>query len=225
MESYKHSCPFCGQHIEYTEGYCGKQMVCPTCGQTVTFPAIPPGGRRKPLHLKRAETSDGKSFDFHAILAMLRKYKHWNVILSCLVPFIIIGALLAGAAVVRKQFGNDAPAPVAAPIQADPNAWQKMTDLARAEQSVQAEVRAVNTARAALASAEQRRDVLHAFYHGKQAANQAIYNGVMAQYKAADQAIADAHSAYASANQRFNAAIQKYQQLGGTVDYRRQLAQ
>ena len=52
METYKHSCPFCGQHIEYSAWYCGKQMVCPICGKTVTFPAIPPGRKGQPVRTK-----------------------------------------------------------------------------------------------------------------------------------------------------------------------------
>ena len=43
MESYKHSCPCCGQHMEYTAPYCGKKTLCPTCGHTITFPAMAPG--------------------------------------------------------------------------------------------------------------------------------------------------------------------------------------
>ena len=53
------SCPFCGQHIEYTAGYCGKQMQCPICGQTVTFPALPPGGKSGPkLRVKSLSEQD-----------------------------------------------------------------------------------------------------------------------------------------------------------------------
>jgi hypothetical protein len=227
MESYKHSCPFCGQHIEYTAGYCGKQMVCPICGKTVTFPAVPPGGKGPSLHIHRAETARAAkwSSDFFGILAPLRRFEHWNMVLVCLVPFIIVGALLAGAAVIKKQLGNAPAAPVAPLIQADPNAWQKMTDLARADQSVQDKLGAVRRAGAALATAERNRASLHAYYHGKQAATQAIYDSVMAQYKAKDEAVANAQQALASARQGFETAFQKYQQLGGTTDYRRQLSQ
>ena len=140
MESYKHSCPFCGQHIEYTVGYCGKQMVCPICGKSVTFPAIPPGVKGPSLHINRPEAARASKWSFSISLACirlllpsLRRFKHWNMALVCLVPFIIVGALLAGAAVVRKQFGNAPATPVAPLVQADPNAWQKMTDLARAD--------------------------------------------------------------------------------------------
>ena len=226
MESYKHSCPFCGQHIEYTAGYCGKQMVCPICGKTVTFPAVPPAGKGPSLRIKRpAPPRPAKwSFDFFGLLAPLRRFEYWNMVLVCLVPFIIVGALLAGAVVLRNQLGNPPAAPVAAPIQADPNAWQKMTDLARADVLVQKQLQAVRNASAALAVAEQKRATLHAYWHVRTAANQAIYENVLAQYRADDQAVANAHKALDHARQSFENALRHYQQLGGTTDYRRQLS-
>ena len=227
MESYKHSCPFCGQHIEYTAGYCGKQMVCPICGQTVTFPAVPPRSKGPSLRIKRPEAARAArwSFDFFGILAPLRRFEHWNIVLVCLVPFIIVGVLLAGAGVVRKQLDNTSAAPAAPLIPADPNAWQKMTDLARADQLVQAQLGVVRKARATVATAERNRANLHAYWHVRRAANQAIYDNVMAQYKADDQAVANAHKALDSAYQCFESALRNYQQLGGTTDYRRQLFQ
>jgi hypothetical protein len=227
MESYKHSCPFCGQHIEYTAGYCGKQMVCPICGKTVTFPAVPPGGKGPSLRIKRPEAARAAKwpFDFFGILAPLRRFEHWNLVLVCLLPFVIVGALLAGAAAVRKHLDNAPAVPVAPLIQADPNAWQKMTDLARAEQSVQQQLGAVRKASAAVAVAEQSRANLHAYWHVRRAATQALYQSVLAQYKAKDEAVANAHKALDSARRCFESAFQKYQKLGGTTDYRRQLPQ
>jgi hypothetical protein len=249
MELYKRSCPFCGQHIEYTVGYCGKQMVCPICGKSVTFPATPPGGKGLSLHINRPEaarasnrsfsfqgildslrkffSSEGRgpAFDFDGILASLRRFKHWNAALACLVPFIIVGALLAGAAVVKKQFGNAPATPVAPLIRADPHAWQKMTDLARADQLVQEQLGVVRKAVAAVAIAEQNRARLHAYWHVRRAADQTIYNSVMAQYNADDQAVANAQQALASARQCFENRYQNYQKLGGTIDYRQQLPQ
>jgi hypothetical protein len=227
MESYKHSCPFCGQHIEYTAGYCGKQMVCPICGKTVTFPAVPPGGKGLSLRIKRPEAARAAKwpFDFFGILAPLRRFQHWNMVLVCLVPFIIVGALLAGAAMLRKQLGNTPAAPVAPLIQADPNAWQKMTDLVRADQLVQKQLAAVRNASAAVAAAEENRAKFHAYWHVRRAADQATYQSVLAQYKAKDEAVANAHKVLDHARQCFDSALRKYQQLGGTTDYRRQLSQ
>src|ERR1700678_1797356 len=99
MESFKHSCPFCGQHIEYTAGYCGKQMQCPICGHTVTFPALPPARSGQTLRVKSLERKPERkwSWKLPPALVFLLNFQHWNVVAQCAVPFVIIGALLAGA--------------------------------------------------------------------------------------------------------------------------------
>lgn len=219
MDAYKHSCPFCGQHIEYTVDYCGKQMVCPTCGQTVVFPAVPPGGKRAPLRLKRAEVVQSTNW-----LSKLRQFKHWNIVLACFIPFVIIGVLLAGANAVKKQFGDAPAAPVAAPITADPNAWQKMTDLARADQTVREQIDRVKRATTVCAAQRQALKNLQNYYSGK-ITDEATRNSVQAQENAANQAIHNTEMALEMARQSFETAIQKYQQLGGTIDYRQQLSQ
>ena len=112
MESYKLSCPFCGQHIEYTVGYCGKQMQCPICSQTVTFPALPPGRSGPTLHVKSLERKPERkwSWKLPAALTFLLKFQHWNVVAQCAVPFLIIGVLLAGAAQhLRRRSRTDRP--------------------------------------------------------------------------------------------------------------------
>jgi hypothetical protein len=231
MESYKHSCPFCGQHIEYTVGYCGKQMVCPICGKMVTFPAVPPRGKGEGLHIKRPASAQAKKwfFDFKGInfkgfLAPLNQFKHWNIVFVCLVPFLIVGALLVGAAELRNHFGSGPAMPDAPIVHADTGAWQKMTDLARADQLVQQRLVAVVQARAAAAAAEQTRATRHAYYHG-QTLDSATYNGVMIQLHADEQAAANAQAALGNARQSFENAFQNYQRLGGTIDYRQQLPQ
>jgi hypothetical protein len=218
MDSYKHSCPYCGQHIEYTVEYCGKQMACPSCGQTVVFPAVPPGGKRLPLRLKRADVARSSNW-----FSKFRDFKHWNIVLACLVPFLIVGVLLAGAAALKQQFGN-APmaAPAAAPITADPNAWQRMTDLARAEQSVQQQIVAVNRDTVAVKLQEQALRNLQIYYNGK-TMDDTTRAGVQRQENAATQAVRNAQAVLGSARQYFETAFRKYQQLGGTIDYRQQL--
>jgi len=228
MDSFKHSCPFCGQHIEYTAGYCGKQMICPICGKIVNFPAIPPSVGGTTLRIRHAEAASesnwlGGLISFFGFLAPLQRFKHWSAVLVCLVPFTIVGALLVGASVVRKQLG-DAPAPPVAPtVQVDSNAWQKMTDLARADQLVQRQLNAVRRASDAVATAERKRAALHAYWHPRRAPDQVTYASVMAQYQADDQAVANAQQALASARNCFSAAFSQYQKLGGTIDYSRQL--
>jgi hypothetical protein len=219
MESYKHSCPFCGQHIEYTAGYCGTQMACPICAKTVTFPAVPPGGKGPSLRIKRAEATRAAnwSFNLDAILAALREFEHWNMVLVGLVPFIIVVALLVGAIVVKKKIGAEPAMPVAPPIQADPNAWQTMTNLARADQLVQDQLVAVSRAAGAVTLAERDRANVHAYYHEQPLGQSG--------YIAADKALANAQAVLAAARLSFNKAFQDYQRLGGKVDYSRQLPQ
>jgi len=213
MESYKHSYPFCGQHIEYTVGYCGKQMQCPICSQTVTFPALPPGRSGPTLHVKSLERKPERkwSWKLPAALTFLLKFQHWNVVAQCAVPFLIIGVLLAGAVFVKKKLG-DAPAPVdasSAPVvQADPQAWQRTTDLNNAELAVQDRLKELNAAHAKADSAERlRRQVqsLEPF-----------------QRKSTEAQAEHAQHELEAAQLRFDRAYELYRQLGGTVDYRAQ---
>ena len=168
METYKHSCPFCGQHIEYTIGYCGKQMICPICSKTVTFPALPPGGKKQGLRIKRPEAvSDAKwAFNVRAIIAALRGFDHWNLVLTGLVPFVIVAVLLVGANLVRKYTAEGPALPVAPQAQADPDAWQKMKDLARADQLVQAQLALLARDQGAIAAAQAQRSNLDSEYPG-----------------------------------------------------------
>jgi hypothetical protein len=221
MESYKHSCPFCGQHIEYTVEYCGQRMACPSCGKDVVFPAVPPGGKKKPLQIKRAAPARTAKWSFNPndILACLRQFQHWNIVLVCVVPFVILGALLIGAHALKKQTSDE---PAAPEVHADANAWQKMTALAKADQVVQQQIGVVAQARAMTAAAQRTLDSLHAYYHGK-TLDPATFNIYAAQRKADEQACANAQKMLDSANQSFNRALQNYQQLGGTIDYRQQL--
>ena len=218
MESYKHSCPFCGQHIEYTVGYCGKQMQCPSCGKSVAFPAIPPGqGRGAPAaHVKVLDSSRSESGPARRrpgstpkALAFLRGFQHWNVVAQCALPFLIIGLLLAGAFFVKSKF-NDAPAPVTSPaVQADPEAWQRIADLAKADQAVRDLIKEYDADRLAVASAER--------------ARQQMQKGDPLQARSVEEQVELAHSKLDALHKRLDNALEKYRQLGGNVDYRRQL--
>jgi hypothetical protein len=210
MESYKHSCPFCGQHIEYTVGYCGKQMQCPICGQTITFPALPPGGQHgTTLRVKSLEHKQEKKWRLPPTLVFLLNFKHWNVVAQCAVPFLVIGGLLVGAAFVKKKLSDES-APVAPPVvQADPDAWQKMTDLAKADQAVKDRMKELEAAHARAEMAQRlRKQVEHldAF-----------------QRKSTEQQAEAAQRELLVAKQRFDLANDSYRQLGGTVDYRAQV--
>jgi hypothetical protein len=212
MESYKHSCPRCGQHIEYTADYCGKQMQCPMCGQTVTFPAIPPGRAKLSSSSKKPEAAPKpkKEWKPPAALAVLRDFQHWYVIGQCVVALVIIAVLLAGAVYVKKKLGEPSTATDAAPVmQADPEAWQRMADLTKATQAMQAAAKNLDQANASLAYQEQ--------------ALRRLDNGDALQRKAADERVQRAQITATAARQQFDAAEAKYRQLGGTTDYRSQL--
>jgi DNA-directed RNA polymerase subunit RPC12/RpoP len=225
MESYKHSCPRCGQHIEFTAGYCGMQIPCPSCGHLVTFPAIPPGrsatsargqapaqkpGAKSKLAKKAAvESASQWSWTGKGMLLYLRDFQHWNVVVQCAVPFLIIGALLAGAILVNRNFGDPTDPASGPAIQAEPGAWQRMTDLTKADEAVQVEVRSVAMARAALDLAQQGQRRL-------QTTDSLVRKGV-------DEKVAGKQRNIAFAQKRFDDAFKHYQDLGGRLDYRSQL--
>jgi len=212
MDSYKHSCPRCGQHIEFTAEYCGKQIQCPSCGHTVTFPAVPPGRgaptAQKPTSKAAARQAPNKtaaaaepgpewSWTPKGMLLYFRDFQHWNLVALCLVPFLILGALWAGASFVNKNFGNPAPPAPGPAVQADPGAFQRMTDLTKADEAVRAEMQTVAMAKTALARAERR--------------------GVGEQ-------VAEKQRNLTIAQNQFDTAYANYQKLGGKVDYRSQLS-
>lgn len=212
MESYKHSCPCCGQHIEYTVGYCGKQMQCPMCGQPVTFPAIPPGRAGSSLRVKSSGVKPAQKWEMKVpkALVFLRDFEHWNVVAQCAVPFVIIAVLLGGAIFVKNKLG--APSSdngSATVVQADPDAWQKMTALTKAEQDVQAAGKVL----------EYDNDMLE----HEQQSRKRLNNSDPYQQKSADQRVDRAQNMVKSARLQFDAAFAKYRQLGGTKDYRSQL--
>jgi hypothetical protein len=207
MESFKHSCPFCGQHIEYTAEYCGKQVQCPQCRQTVTFPAVPPGRSGPALGVKSLGHQPGQKRVQQAAgaFALLRHFQHWNVVAQCAVPFLVIGLLLAGAAFVKKKLA-DAPAPAAFPaVQADPQAWQRSTDLNKAELAVKNLMKELAVA--------------HAYADAADQARRQAEHGDQARRLSADEQVERAQNALIAARLRFNAAMSNYRQLGGTIDY------
>src|ERR1700677_391938 len=213
VESYKPSCPFCGQHIEYTAGYCGRQMQCPSCGNTITFPALPPSRRGQSLHLNRPAAKPARQWSWQppAFLLVLRDFPHWKIVAQCALPFLIIAALLYGANFVRNKTSDTPAAPTAPVFQADPNAWQRMTDLTRADSAVQARLNEVGVAVAALRLAQRVRDDYEHKSAPQDTRNVAAHTLDMAQQKRSD------------AQRRFEAAFEQYEKLGGTMDYRSRL--
>jgi len=144
------------------------------------------------------------------MLPYLRGFEHWDTVAQCVVPFLIIGVLLAGAFFVKKNFGNQtAPAPEMV-VQAEPGAWKKMTDLIKADETVRAELRAVKADQASLALAQQTQARLQ--------------TADLPQRRSADKQVDERQRELAAAQKRFQDAYTTYQGLGGTVDYRRQLS-
>ena len=214
MESFKHSCPCCGQHIEYTVGYCGKQMQCPMCGQTVTFPAIPPRRTGPGLRAKSTERQMAQKLarKLPGALASVRDFQHWNVVGQIAVPFVLVAVLLGAAIFVKNKLGAPSSsssgdgAPV---VQAEPDAWQKTTELTKAEQAVLAAGRFLEQANALLENEQRSRKLLN--------------NSDQLQQKSSDLRVERAQNTVKMARQRFDAADVKYRQLGGTKDLRSQL--
>jgi hypothetical protein len=216
MESYKHSCPYCGQHIEYTVGYCGKQMTCPICGNTVTFPAIPPKTTAKGLRLDRPAEKVAPKWGWkpRRIFLFLRDFPHWKIIGGALVPFLVIGGLLVGAKYVKSNFTDQ---PTAAPVEAiapvDPDSWQRSADADRIGAKVAEQVSRTLAARAAMKQAAAVRDATR------------IRSGGASSYTAsAEEAFQRAQNIYNLNYNKFRELNAEYQKLGGKVDYQAQLS-
>ncbi len=224
MDKYKHACPACGQRIEYTIDYCGRQISCPSCHALVVFPVAPIHSATQKLRLQRdVVVEKKKSLLAAAVLKALIEFPHWKVVGACAVPFFLVGGLLLGATYLRKTNTEEPaklPTAVTEPVGSD--AWKKMTDLGQLDQAVQFRVRAVALAKAGLAQAERARQNLHNTYHG-QTLDGPIYQGVMRQYEAADRLINQRQQELTAAQQAFETAYAQYQKLGGRTDYRSQL--
>ncbi len=216
MESFKHACPYCGQHIEYTAGYCGKQLQCPICGNTITFPAIPPRSGGGGLHINRPDEKPARKWAWNpqAIYLFLRDFKYWRTVAQCVVPFLIVGGLLAGAAYVKNKFSEPPATPSEPVVQADPDAWRKMTDLTRAEQAVRQQIRFIAQARAAMKQAEASRESTRRSYPG---------NSNPLAVRTADETAQRAENNYNRVRQHFEELLVEYEKLGGTHDFHREL--
>jgi len=214
MNQHKYACPHCGQHMEYTDEYCGMQMACPKCQQPIVFPGLAAPTGRSSLRLAGAVATEraGFRFDIVAILLALRKFKHWKIVAMCLIPFVVV----AGALVAASKYGRHEPPPAPPPVQVvvDPRALANLTDLTRADQMVQEELAAVKRACADSQAAEQKQAALN---------NQPRGTASRASLAAADQAVWTAHLICASTRKEFDAVYAQYQKLGGAVDYRARL--
>jgi hypothetical protein len=210
--------------MEYTAPYCGKKTLCPTCGHTITFPAIPPARgaaapatgpatgpapRQKPGQKPAAKAGPAGSGNSKGTGDNLRDFQHWNVVVQCAVPFLIVAVLLAGAVFVKKNFGSPAAPVPELVVQPEPGAWNRMTELTKADEAVRAEIQEVTVARSLLASAQRMQLRLQ--------------SGDAMQRKGAADQVEAKQRLLAAAQKRFQTAFANYQKLGGKVDYRAQL--
>jgi hypothetical protein len=92
------------------------------------------------------------------------------------------------------------------------------SDLDLAERTVFQQQANYQAAQRRYAVAQQRRDTLHRTYAHKDLPS-ATYNAVMAQYKAADDEIANAQKAIDSAKAAFHKATQDYMKMGGKKSF------
>jgi len=222
MEKFKHACPRCGQHIEYTVDYCGRQIACPSCQTPIIFPAAVPGPApppQKPHIEKTGAPPKKKAASYSALLKSLKEFEHWKMVGACLVPFLIVAALLVGASYLRKN-NTDQPAQipqaVATPVGAD--AWKKMTDMGQVDQAVQYRVQAFLAARMALQQAQAQATALHGQYQGR-----TLDATAMKQMEDAQKAISQRQQEYNSADHAFWDTFDVYKKLGGQVDYSAQI--
>jgi hypothetical protein len=148
-------------------------------------------------------------------------FPHWNTVLQVLVPFVIIGVLLAAALWVKNKY-SDEPASASAPVvQADSAGWDKMTKLAQADRKMQQYVQSIAQTRRALAAAraalqnEQKR--LGEARDPDE--RQAISSNLQSYERIADQT----QNKLSGLERQFEIDYEKYRELGGTVDYRSQV--
>ena len=215
MNHYKYACPYCGQHIEYTDGYAGRQMPCPMCHHPILFPAVPAGMRKSSLRLVgQVDKPAAKTgFSFASFFQALRKFEHWRIVGTCLVPFVLVSGALVAASVLRQR----QPAPETAPteVTVNPQALRQLTELTRADMAVQEQVKLVNNAFGVCQAANQKLAAMQKQHPSSPGAALGV--------READEASNRARQALADARKGFETIFANYQKLGGTVDYRRQL--
>jgi DNA-directed RNA polymerase subunit RPC12/RpoP len=221
MESYKHSCPACGQHVEYTAGYCGRQIQCPICGGTIAFPAVPPTGGSKTVENEARKAVQQPPWNLMSVYISLKNFSHWSTVWQVAVPFLIIGTLLAGALFVKSRFADEPPAVGAPVIQAEHGGWDKLTELAHTDQRMQQYIQAIIQAHKTLATAQRNLEAAEKLYNQTQ--NPDEKQAVSGEVQSARHVLTQAENNLAFLRRRFDTESENYRKLGGTVDYRSRL--
>jgi hypothetical protein len=197
-------------------------MQCPICGNTITFPAIPPTkGGSKAFYAERPKRARKWAGNAGKIFGNVWDFPHWNTVLQILVPFVIIGVLLATALWVKNKY-SDEPASGSAPVvQSDPSGWDKMTKLAemdrRLQQSVQSILRLRKDLAAAHAASANEQKRLSEARDGDE--RQAISSNLQSYERAAEQTA----NKLSGLERQFQIDYEKYRSMGGVVDYQSQV--
>ena len=218
MESFKHSCPACGQHVEYTAGYCGRQIQCPICGGTIAFPAVPPTRAAKAVEGEPQKAVTQPPWNLKSVYISLRNFSHWSTVWQIAVPFVIIGTLLAGAFFVKNKFADEPAAAEAPVIQAEQGGWDKMTELAHADQKMQQYIQAIVQSRKTMSAAQRNLDAAEKLFN--QTHDPDEKQAVSSTVQSARRTLTLAESNLTSLRQHFDTEFETYRKLGGTVDYR-----
>jgi hypothetical protein len=193
-------------------------MQCPICGNTIIFPAIPPARGGKTVTVLPNRPARKWMWNAKAIFLNLRDFPHWNTVVQIAVPFVIIGALLAGAAFVKNKF-TDEPAPAEAPVvQVQSGGWDKMTALARMDQKMQQYVQSISQARMNLAVAQRALEAEQK--RASQAHGGDEQQAASSNVQSAERSVAQIQNTLTYLRQHFNTDLEAYRKLGGTIDYR-----
>jgi hypothetical protein len=195
-------------------------MQCPICGNTITFPAIPPKTGVKNIAVEEVKPRAKWAWNPAAMFFYLRDFPHWKIVWQIFIPFLIIAGLLWGASIVKTKFSDDAPPPTQV-YQPQPGGWDKMTALARADQKMQQCLQSLTQARAVERAATMQ--VAKAQQEMERARGSQEHDIANSHLRAAERMESQAQNTFTLLRQRFDVESLEYEKLGGTVDYRSQL--
>jgi hypothetical protein len=187
------------------------------CGNAIVFPAVPPARGGKTIEVEKIKPIRRWAWNARAIAVYLRDYPHWKTLWQIAVPFVIVAALLAGAAFVKNRF-TDQPASAPAPVvQTQSGGWDKMTEFTRADQKVQQDLQSVLNAKKLLMDAQHVLDVEQKRYN--QAHGYDEQQAISGYVQSAQRSVAQVQNMYDACHRHFQADLEVYRKLGGTIDY------
>jgi hypothetical protein len=219
-EKLKHTCPACGQPIEYTIDDSGQQIDCPSCQKPVLLPAaIGAAAARKTQlqknQIRRESPNAKKPVPGFASTRKVIEFQYWKVVGICLVPFLIIGGLLYGAAYLRKASANDTveiPKAITTPVAGD--GWKKMTEMAQVEGAIKSQIQQTRELKQILQVENAQM---------QQYQNNSANASLMQQQKEDLSKKMEAQQNQVNAlHTAFYQTMDLYRKMGGTIDYNSQ---